>query len=227
MKDINEKWNDESDRNNFDAIATDALPWYIYSREAYRSAEQIAYIAISAYKKDIDTFLGESNKGVGQGSHFKYLTVEEEINFIDSRQIRIAYFLLARAVELILKAVLIEIEPNRFFNKTPAKLKIGEAGHDIIKMMKPADISLSKVDEDNLKLLSHYPFIGTYPIPLTPEYIIEERKLKKTVNKNLNHTSYEQVSRLYDIVLTRFNEIRIPKGKHKRINNLKVKMPIV
>lgn len=218
-----EKIKDDLDKRQFELKSTDSLIWWIFAQEVYRSAEILAFNALQAREKSILRSIEEFKKNSGKGSYSRMSTVEEDIESADTNQIRIAYFLLARAIELLLKAVIIEIKPDTFFDKIAYKLKMGKKGHDIFTMMKKANICLTKADEENLKLLCHYPFVGTYPIPLTADFVIEERKLQDELQKKLTHKNYEEVSNLYDLVLAKYNEIRIPKGKSQRTNYLRIK----
>jgi hypothetical protein len=165
----------------------------------------------------------EFEKERSMGDYWRESTVEEEIESVDSEQIRVAYFLLARAIELLLKATILEIDSNALKNNKSLKIKDG--GHNLSKMIFDAGIVLSKSDEENLKLLSHYPFIGTYPVPVKLKYMIERRELIESLDKRLTDNNYDEVAGLYDKVLARYNELRQNKGKRIKGNYLKITKP--
>ena len=213
---------DNLDKKNYEALSTSSSIWALYADDVYRSAELLASHAVEAHYRSMLSTIKEFEENKDKGNYSRETTIQEDIERVDADQIRIAYFLLARAIELLLKATLLEIDSNSFFDRLKNKLKITNDGHDLISMIDRVGINLCQDDLDNLKLLSHYPFIGTYPIPVKLDYMIKKRELADNLKKRLSHHNYDDVAKLYDIVLAKYNELRTQNGKRMRINHLKL-----
>ena len=207
--------NEYLQKQQYEVKANDSLIWLIYAQEVYRSSIIIANKSIEANKKSYEDFYTQW-KNNEHGS--RILTKEETLLHIDVNQIRISYFLLSRAIELILKAILIEINPNRFYEDATYEMKFGNSGHDIVSMYKETNINLEPKYQAYLNTLSIYPFFATYPVlkRLTPK----NNETKDMIN--IDHNNFFDVTKLYDIAFDKLNEIRIENNKGSKENILKI-----
>ncbi len=215
-EELNEKELDEYfQKKQYEIKATDSLIWLLYAQDVYRSSEILANRSIEANKKAVEKFYerAKSNQEIS-----RVLTDEEYLEHIDENQIRIAYFLLSRAIELVLKGILIEMNPNRFYKEKEYEMKFGKSGHDILSMMKETGILLDSKYQSYLNTLNEYIFSATYPV------------LKKLPNNNITinekidvtHHNYRDVTKLYDILFEKLNELRVVNNKGERRNILKI-----
>lgn len=227
MDTFEEEWQNNFDKYEYEVKSTDSYIWYLYAIEVYRSAEHLASVSISTARKMRITSENERKENSQKyGSNYstsRFLTGQEIIAQIDESQIRIAYFLLARAIELMLKAIKIEINPQAVIDpKNKHKLNFRKNGHDIITLFSEVGINLNKRNTENLKLLSLYPFVGTYPISMSLTDNAKQRKLKDELSRQLDVKDYFDVVELYDLALSKYSETRKINGKVPKHNFLKI-----
>ncbi len=227
MDTFEEEWQNNFDKYEYEVKSTDSYIWYLYAIEVYRSAEHLASVSISTAKKmTIASEKERKENSQKYGSNYsisRQLTGQEIIDGIDVSQIRIAYFLLARAIELMLKAIKIEINPQAVVDpKNKHKLNMGNNGHDIITLFSEVGINLNERNAEDLKLLSHYPFVGTYPISVSLTNNVKQRKLKEELSRQLNIKDYYDVVELYDLALLKYSETRKINEKTPKHNFLKI-----
>jgi HEPN domain-containing protein len=214
---------DKLEKQKFEDNSTHSLVWMSYAFDVFRAAEILAYHSNEANYIQTKRLLEEIQNSNNSKSSNRNLTIEEEIIRRDSNQIRTAFFLLARAIELLLKAVLIELNPTIFFDDKKYKLSFDlKNGHDLTELSEKAEVNLNALEKENLELLSHYPQVGTYPVPMYLKEQIKHRELKEKLNKYLNFRNYDQVASIFDIVLSKYNETRILNGKSTWSNLFKI-----
>jgi hypothetical protein len=204
------EWQRKYDDSHFNFIAQNHHAWHISSMKTFRSAERIAYSSMEAQNSSFKRHHDSS------GNYSYTPSIDEQLEDIDMMTISVAYFLLSRSIELILKAILIKKYPKSFLNEEGNKISFGKNGHDLIDLIKKAELELDETQINYLTLLNFYPFIGTYPTHLKVENNTTQREEEEKIRPLiLSISNYEEVSFIYDILLDHYFET-----KHKNILRL-------
>ena len=211
-------------REQYKFHSTLSLSWFLHAEKLYRASQVLFETAKNAMDRNIQLTIQEfkearDNKNPNKSKvTSRTMTLEERRMGVDIDLILPSFYLLARSIEVLLKAVLIERQADYFLKPGKQILDTKKLKHDLNFYIKEFGINLNESEQVQINLLIQVNIWGTYPIPVdeaTWINIMQERYQSKYV---LNIKSYPQVALLYGRIVDIFNEEREKINKKAWIN---------
>lgn len=192
-----------------------SLIWLVSSFQSYRAAEIIAERASNARNKSV---LRESNDEATQNG---MVTLEEELDLMDQSAIIPSFYLLARSIELLIKAIIIEQNNG---TQTTEKLieHFKNRGHNLAALLADAKIKLTKPQNKDIRLLDEIVDNGIYPVTWTVKDLKTKREAINSSSKNYSVQYYDGIANLYDVLLKHLNRLRHINNRKQYPNPFKI-----
>ncbi len=172
------------------------IGWRTNAIKLYTGARTLYTAAKIAREQRLLMIVAEVKSGKTNDS--RPMTVEEEDLLMKDGQLGIAYFLLSRAMENILKAILVERNPGGYYDKKGKKVTLGDThGHSLPMLIKDAGVQLSEEQYMRIKLLDSAAISFIYPGFLKAAQHTAKRKIEESSDFNTDMNSFEKYVEIF------------------------------
>jgi hypothetical protein len=214
-------------REQYKSSSTMSLIWLLRSELLYRASQVLYETAKKANERSIQALLQEieedrKNKDPNKPTtRSRPLTLEERRLGVDESLFLPSFYFLARAMEVLLKAILIDRQEDYFLKTGKHTLDTKKLKHDLNFYIKECGIALDETGQEHVNLLIQVNTWGTYPIPVDEATWLRRAQESHQSESRLNLNTYPKVALLYDKILDTFNERRAKINKSTWINIFK------